>query len=70
MSSPLIKLLVSRTKLALGSLALVDKQLSEILYALDNNSEKIYDDTLRGEKENSDFDRDFFISPPLEVYDE
>ena len=68
MNRPLIKLLANRCKLAMGSLALVDKQLSEILHELDNLDPKLYDDTLRGEKENSD--QDFFISPPLEVYDE
>ena len=70
MDRALIKLLVNRTKLALGSMSLVEKQLTEILGELDNVSSKVYDDTLRGEKENFDSDRDFFISPPLEVYDE
>ena len=65
--SPLAKLLVNRTKLALGSLSLVEKQLTEILYALDNSSEKFYDESIRGEEENSD--SDFFITPPLGVYD-
>ena len=68
MNRSLIKLLVSRTKLALGSLALVDKQLSEILAELDNVSLKVYDELIRGEEEKSD--QDFFISPPLSVYDE
>ncbi len=68
MNRPLIKLLVSRAKLAQGSLALVDKQLSEILAALDNTAEKLYDETIRGEEKNSE--PDFFISPPLSVYDE
>ena len=66
--SALTKLLVNRTKLALGSLSLVEKQLTEILLELDNSSAELYDDTLRGEKENSD--QGFFISPPLSVYDE
>ena len=65
--SALTKLLVNRTKLALGSLSLVEKQLTEILLELDNSSVELYDDTHRGEKENSD--QDFFISPPTEVYD-
>jgi len=65
---PLIKLLAQRTKLALGSLALVDKQLTEILGALDNGVEMPYDEPIRGEEENSE--SEFFISPPLEVYDE
>ena len=62
-----IKLLVSRTKLAQGSLALVDKQLSEILSALDNSVEILYAEAIRGEEENSE--KDFFISPPLSVYE-
>ena len=68
MNRTITKLLEQRVKLAMGSLSLVDKQLSEILYALDSELEKSYDDTLRGEKENSD--QDFFISPPIELYDE
>ena len=68
MNRTLIKLLVSRAKLAQGSLALVDKQLAEILSVLDNQVEKLYDDTLRGEKENSD--QDFFITPPTLVYED
>ena len=68
MNRTLIKLLVSRAKLAQGSLALVDKQLSEILSALDNQVEILYAEAIRGEEENSD--SDFFISPPLSVYDE
>ena len=68
MNRALVKLLVSRTKLAQGSLALVEKQLSEILGALDNTAEKLYDESIRGEEENSD--SDFFISPPLAVYEE
>ena len=64
----LIKLLVSRAKLAQGSLALVDKQLSEILAALDNGVEILYAEAIRGEEENSD--SGFFISPPLSVYEE
>ena len=67
MNRALIKLLVTRAKLAQGSLALVEKQLAEILGALDNTAEMLYDGTIRGEEENSD--QDFFISPPLEVYD-
>ena len=68
MNRALIKLLVSRAKLAQGSLALVDKQLSEILYALDNTAEKLYDESIRGEEENSD--SDFFITPPTSVYED
>jgi len=61
------KLLVDRCKLAQGSMALVDKQLSQILFALDNIPEKLYDEPIRGEEKNSD--QDFFISPPLDVYE-
>jgi len=68
MNRPLLKLLADRTKLAQGSMALVDKQLSEILFALDNYLAKVYDEPIRGEEENSDLE--FFISPPLSVYDE
>ncbi len=70
MNRTFTKLLVNRTKLAMGSLALVDKQLTEILSTLDNQLEKVYDETIRGEEEKSEFQSDFFISPPLEVYDE
>ena len=67
MNRALVKLLVSRTKLAQGSLALIDKQLSEILGALDNTVEILYAEAIRGEEENSD--SDFFISPPISVYE-
>ena len=66
MNRTLIKLLVSRAKLAQGSMSLVDKQLSEILSVLDNLLENVYAEAIRGEEENSDLE--FFISPPLEVY--
>ena len=68
MNRTITKLLVSRTKLALGSMSLVEKQLTEILGELDNYLEKVYDEPIRGEEENSD--SGFFISPPLEVYDQ
>ena len=68
MNRPLVKLLVSRARLAQGSLALVEKQLAEILSMLDNTAEKVYDETIRGEEENSELE--FFITPPLSVYDE
>ena len=66
MNCDLIKLLVNRTKLALGSMSLVEKQLTEILGALDNSMEILYAEAIRGEEENSD--SGFFISPPLSVY--
>ena len=62
-----MKLLANRTKLALGSMSLVEKQLTEILFVLDNQLENLYAEAIRGEEENSD--SDFFISPPLSVYD-
>ena len=62
-----IKLLVNRAKLALGSLSLVEKQLLDICTVLDNQLENLYDEPIQGEKKNSD--QDFFISPPLEVYE-
>ncbi len=68
MNRALIKLLVDRARLAQGSMALVDKQLSEILYALDKELPKVYDEPIRGEEENSD--QEFFISPPVSVYEE
>ena len=64
----LIKLLEQRCKLAIGSLALVEKQLQSCISELDNLIENVYDEPIRGEEENSD--SGFFISPPLEVYDE
>ena len=67
MNRDLIKLLVNRAKLAQGSMALVDKQLTEILSVLDNQVEILYAEAIRGEEENSD--SGFFISPPLSVYD-
>ena len=68
MNRRFIKLLVSRAKLAQGAFALVDKQLAEIADALDNMCEILYAEHIRGEEENSE--QDFFISPPLEVYEE
>ena len=66
MNRAIMKLLEQRCKLAIGSLAFVDKQLQSCLDALDNELQKVYDEPIRGEEENSDFE--FFISPPLEVY--
>ena len=70
MDRTLTKLLEQRCKLALGSLELVQKQLLEIhgSLALDIESQNCYDEPIRGEEENSE--QDFFISPPLSVYDE
>jgi len=62
-----LKLLVNRTKLALGSLSLVEKQLLDICTSLDNQLAVLYNEPIRGEEENSD--KNYFISPPLDVYD-
>ena len=68
MNRAFIKLLVNRCQLGLGSLSLVEKELEEVLAALDNMNEILYAEPIRGEEEKSE--EDFFISPPLEVYDE
>ena len=67
MNHLVIKLLRSRTKLALGSLSLVEKQLLDICTVLDDELKMNYDEPIRGEEEKLDLD--FFISPPLSVYD-
>ncbi len=67
MNRDLMKLLANRCKLAIGSLSLVEKQLQSCLEELDNQLEILYDEPIRGEEKNSD--QDFFISPPLSVYD-
>ena len=67
MNRPLLKLLANRCRLAIGSLALVEKQLQSVLMELDNSLEKVYDKSTGDEEENSDLG--FFISPPLEVYE-
>ena len=67
MNRALVKLLEQRCKLAIGSLALVEKQLQSVLHELDNTAEKLYAEPIRGEEENSD--SGFFISPPLAVYE-
>ena len=61
------KLLRSRARLALGSMALVEKQLLSICTVLDEELREVYDEPIRGEEEKSD--QDFFISPPVEVYE-
>ena len=68
MNRTITKLLEQRCKLAIGSLALVEKQLQSVLEALDNQLENFYDEPIQGEEKKSD--RDFFISPPLSAYDE
>ncbi len=69
MNRSTMKLLVQRTKLALGSLSLVEKQLLDICTSLDNQLENLYDGTIRGEEEKFDSQSDFFISPPVDVYE-
>jgi len=68
MNRDLMRLLVNRTKLALGSLSLVEKQLLDICTSLDNQLENVYAEDIRGEEEKFDEQLDFFIRPPLEVY--
>jgi len=63
-----LKLLRERAKLALGSMALLEKQLLDISTVVDNEIAKVYDETIRGEEENSDLG--FFITPPITVYEE
>ncbi len=67
MTNDSIKVLISRTKLALGSLSLVEKQLLDICTVLTEYSEFAMVEPIRGEEKNSDLG--FFISPPLEVYE-
>ena len=66
MNAPLLKLLEQRCKLAIGSLALVEKQLEELLGELDKQLQMFYAEAIRGEEENSDLE--FFISPPISAY--
>ena len=68
MNRVFIKLLANRCDLGLGSLSLVAKELEEVKAALDNMNEILYAEPIRGEEEKSE--SDFFISPPLSVYDE
>ena len=67
MNRAFIKLLVNRCQLALGSNALVVKELEEVSAALDNMMNILYAEDTRGEEENSELE--FFITPPLSVYD-
>ena len=67
MSLTTLKLLRNRAQLALGSLSLVEKQLLDITTGVDNLIQNLYDEPIRGEEKNSD--QDFFISPPLGVYE-
>ncbi len=70
MNRTMLKLLGQRCKLALGSLSLVEKQLLEICTVVDNQLENCYAEAIRGEEEQLDSpESDFFISPPVSVYD-
>ncbi len=69
MNRAILKLLEQRCKLALGSMSLVEKQILEICTVVDNQLENLYDETIRGEEEKFDDQLDFFISPPVEVYE-
>ena len=62
------KLLEQRAKLAIGSLALVEKQLLDISTVLTNYLETFSMNPIQGEEENSE--SEFFITPPLSAYDE
>ena len=48
------KVLLSRTKLALGSLSLVEKQLLDICTVLTTTCENFMIEPIRGEEKNSD----------------
>ena len=67
-SNEIAKLLRNRCQLAIGSLALVEKQLLCILTALDDFDEKFHAEAQGGEKEKSD--SDFFLTPPVSVYED
>ena len=69
MNRALSKLLEQRCKLALGSLALVEKQLQSVLMELDIELKNCYDEPIRGE-ENHQASFDDPSIPPVEVYDE
>ena len=62
-----LKLLANRAQLALGSLALVEKQLLDITTVVDNWVENVHHEDHKGQEENSELE--FFITPPLEVYE-
>ena len=66
-SNDSLRILLSRTKLALGSMSLVEKQLLEICTVLTDELEKFKVSTQGDEEEKSD--RDFFITPLVEIYE-
>ena len=63
-----LRILLDRTELALGSLVLVEKQLLEIRSDLTTAVQKLTLKPQGDEEENSDLE--FFISPPVSVYDD
>jgi len=67
MNRTILKLLADRTSLAIGSMALVEKQLLEISTLLDKEVENSHHGDTRGQEEN--LESQFFITPPLEVYE-
>jgi len=68
MNRTILKLLADRADLALGSLALVEKQLLEISTVVDKQLKNLHAEAIRGEEENSE--SKFFITPPLSSYEE
>jgi hypothetical protein len=62
-----LRILLDRTELALGSLVLVEKQLLEIRSDLTTAVKTVMIKSQGDEEENSE--QDFFISPPLYVYE-
>ncbi len=68
MNRAFLKLLCSRCQLALGSNALVVKELEEVLAALDNMCDILYAEPIRGE-ENHQTSFDDPSVPPLEAYE-
>jgi len=61
--------LLTKTKLAIGSYALLEKQLILIRKGLDNIANNCYDESIRGEKEESHSDS-FLDGLPVSVYEE
>ena len=68
MNRPFIKLLVDRCQLALGSNALVVKELEEVSAAFDNMCEILYTEPIRGEENHQESFDDPSV-PPLSVYE-
>ena len=62
-----VKLLVNRCGIALGSMSLVEKELLEIHTVLTELQNFAMMESQGDEEEKSDLD--FFIKPPVEVYE-